>query len=184
MLHQSSRDRIPVHVFQFLKHLLLAPHIEIVDRSAVTHDIDPSLPETGKFRTSFPESKLHLCRHLPSVFGTQFSRHPQFQNVHNRRRRSALRFSHQEMHVLRHNHISHDQKPIFRPNLIQDPQENIPRAGRTEQRKPSVTAEGKEVKIFPSIIAFQILWHERKKRPHLSLRERWGTLVPAFPGDV
>ncbi len=98
-LHQSALYRIAMDVSQLFDSLVLRPNVEI---------IEARLPDGHRF------ARRSLCRMaLPAPWHRSL-RESLFHTLHRGRRRSYLRLAHEQVKVLRHDHVSqHNEAMLF-----------------------------------------------------------------------
>src|SRR4029077_13392066 len=102
-------------------------------------------------------------------------RHPLLQNLQNGRHPSFWRFAQQQMHVIRHDHVTHQQKLEFRADFCKDFDEQIPCPDRLQITAAVVTAKSNKVKGFLTVMTVQALRHrKRAARPTLANPTRKG----------
>ena len=132
---QSPRDRIAMHVLEFLASLFRAVHVEIVKSR---------LPETRRLRQSVKCERLLDRGHFSAP-----AAHPlgdaQFEAMHHRGWVARFRLADQQVHVLRHDYVADYNEAVLGSNLFERAHERVPRARRSQQRQPAVTTEGDEV---------------------------------------
>jgi hypothetical protein len=163
MLHQLSRYRVRVHVFELLANFLLAPHIEV---------IKSGLPETRK--TFIPSCKCEAqlpCRRAPYA-SPEIPRNALLQHFQDDRWRGFRRFADEQVHVIGHDHVADQQEIVPFTNLAESVHEKISPLLGMEQRQPPITTEREEVQITSSIVTFQSLRHDKTptRKP-----DAWGT---------
>src|SRR5208283_4673058 len=123
MAHQSARHRVAVHVVQLLSFLPVRVHVEV---------IKTRLPKAARSFRLFRKGQPHLFLGCVSPLPSHFLRHALLQHLQHRRRCAFLRFADQQMHVLRHHHITHQQKAILRADARQFAHKQIPRTRRLQ----------------------------------------------------
>src|SRR5581483_6773064 len=74
---------------------------------------------------------------------------------------------HQQMDMLRHNHISNDHQLIFLANSFQRTQKKITSCRQSQEWQATVTTESDEMKVTSAIETFEPAWH-------------WGSLPTPF----
>jgi len=156
MSHQPADNRIRVHVLQFFIFLLVAIDIEIVK---------PRLPKLWQLLKESRKRDPQLpsrCRTpvLPHLLG-----HALLQHLQHRRRRRLLRLADQQVHVIRHHHISRKQKSVFPSHLAKFFYKQISRARRAKEWHPSVTTKCDKVQLPLAVVALQSLRHHTPKPP-------------------
>jgi len=145
-----------VHVLQFFIFLLVAIDIEIVK---------PRLPKLWQLLKESRKRDPQLpsrCRTpvLPHLLG-----HALLQHLQHRRRRRLLRLADQQVHVIRHHHISRKQKSVFPSHLAKFFYKQISRARRAKEWHPSVTTKCDKVQLPLAVVALQSLRHHTPKPP-------------------
>ncbi len=148
VFHQSSYHRIRMHVVQLLFYFPTAPNVEI---------IKPSLPKP-LLSVLLRKRKPQLTPHAPPLCSHR-SRHSLLQYLDHLRRRTLGRFAQQEMHVLRHQHISDKLEPVPLSHFPKNLHKKIFGADGPQQRPPFVTTECDEVQIPSPVVPFQFVLH-------------------------
>src|SRR6266849_8820899 len=155
MIHQFSRNRIPVHIVELLAKFLFAPNIEV---------IEPGLPESRQISDTFGKREAQLpCRRAASL-SPQVPRDALLQHLQDNRWRVFLRLADEQMHVIRHNHVSDQQESVTFTNLAEGLDEEVSRPQGVEQRQPPIAAEREEMYMAVSVVALQTLRHDAN--PH------------------
>ena len=132
--NQSPLYRIPVHVPQLLLCLLRIVHVEVVVAPL------PELP-------------------LPRLL--QQSRSSLLQHLYCRCERAYVRFAHEKMNVLRHQHIPSHNEFIVRPCLFELLLEYRISPPPREKWEAMETAERDEVKTTGLLNPNETFWHGR-----------------------
>jgi hypothetical protein len=125
MLHQLSRYRVRVHVFELLANFFLAPNIEV---------IESGLPETRK--TFVPSCKCEAqlpCRRAP-LASPEILRNALLQHFQNDRWRGLGGFADQQVHVIGHDHVADQQEIVSLTNLAESVHEEVSPLLGIEQR--------------------------------------------------
>ena len=144
MVHQSSRNRVSMFVFQLLLHFLRASYIEIVEtflsksRQLVLRERQLQLPR----RLLSPSSPAELARNA-LLHRLQYSR-----------RSAHRRLAHQQVNVVRHHHISDDGESVPLPHLAENPHDQVSRLCAPQKRQPPITTEGDEMQVAPAVVSF------------------------------
>ena len=165
LFNQPPQYRIAVHVAQLFDSLLFAPNVEV---------IVPPLPERFAAAALQP-ARSALLEHL--------QRH--------RHRRSAG-FAQQQMHVLRHHHVTGNRKLIPQANALQFLLKDGSCPRRAQFRLPPITTEGDEMKrtallvpnkpaghgaeilqLAPAIPTLRAQDARRMGHPHLLQKKEW-----------
>jgi hypothetical protein len=155
MTYQFPHHRIRMHVLQFFFHLLRTPHIEIVK---------PPLPESRPTVPVPRKRQGQLSKRRSPRLPAQGPGNFLFQNLQRFRWRNFLGFTHQQVNVFRHHHISNNVKSVPRTHFIEYLYKAIARPPRSKKRTSPITTEGHEVKIAQSVITPQRVAHRRKTR--------------------
>ena len=92
-------------------------------------------------------------------------------HLHDRRRRSRLRFANQQMKVLGHDHVPDDHKPVLLPCLFQDFQKPVAAARAPQIRPVRMTATGDEVEVSVAVVTVKAVGHRRTLLQKLGGRE-------------
>ena len=158
MFHQPSHYWIGVQVVQLFLQLSRAPYIEIVE---------PALPEPFEPVPFLGKRKPQLCSCSSSPF-----------LPHHLRGIALRRLADQQVHMLRHDHVSDQQKRIALPHFRKNLHKQVPGPHRLQQRPPLETTECDEVQIFLAVVAPELVFHEAKKSAPFENHKRCGT--PSF----
>jgi len=156
MLHQFLLHWIGVHVVEFLFCFFLAVNIEI---------IKPALPETPQFRSFLRTLTSNLFIGCAAGFPPQFSGYPLFKDLQNSRRSQTPRFAHQQVHMLRHHHVTENLKLVSFPNFTQDLHEQIPFRCRRKKLPPLVTTKGNKMEVAPARVPLGFNSQQEKQSP-------------------
>jgi hypothetical protein len=163
-LHQSARDRIAMHVAQFLDALLLGPNVEVVEAR---------LPEAlgdGVWE------KSHL-----QIFPTPLPLYPPrdalLQCLDHGRKIIALGFADEKMNVLGHDDVADHGELIVAGGLFKSAEEHVAPRRLGEELPASVATERDEVQVVGTVVAFEAAWHEgRDSTPNSHTNKFvWGT---------
>ncbi len=129
MLHQLSCNWIRMHIVKLLAKFLSAPNIEV---------IESGLPESWQISDTFCKREAQLpCRRTASL-SPQIPRNPLLQHLQDNRWRGFLRLADEQMHVIRHNHVSDQQEFVTFTNLAKGLDEEVSRPQGVEQWQPPI----------------------------------------------
>jgi hypothetical protein len=87
------------------------------------------------------------------------------QHLHHRRRSSPLRFAHEQMKMLRHDHISDHHKIVAAAHLSNTCMKRDRRIARIQHRASPITTGGEEMQISSAVVASQTLGHREIVSP-------------------
>jgi hypothetical protein len=164
-----------VHVFQFLSPLFRAVDVEVV--------ISP-LPEAAQFAGCVWEVQRELALG-PAFPGTHRARHPLLQDLDKLRQISLAGLAEEQVHVLRHHHISNEKRSAAVTHFSQSLQEQSASPDGAQERSSLVATEGDEMQVSMSMMAFEFSGLEEKNVPTLSKnRKVWGTLALLLPSEL
>src|SRR6266571_4737292 len=136
MLHQLSCNWIRMHIVKLLAKFLFAPNIEV---------IESGLPESWHVPHTSRKREAQLrCRGTASPF-PQIPRDALLQDLQDNRWRVFLRLADEQMHVIRHNHVSDQQELITFTNLAKGLDEEVSRPRGVEQWQPPIATKREEV---------------------------------------
>jgi hypothetical protein len=124
-LRQPTFHRIPMHIVQLLQPLITRVNIKVVISS------------------------------LPEVPLLAPSRHRQLQRLPANIQRGNARFTHQQMNMLRHNHIPHYLKLIPAPNTIQPILKQISSSRHTQIPLSSIATKSYKMKVSLVLISLE-----------------------------
>src|SRR5450631_113845 len=139
-----------MHVAQFLHSLVLGPHVEI---------IKARLPDGHRLRSlsgiAPPAARHHrLCKAL-------------LYTLHRRRWGPDLRFTHQQVKVFGHEHVTQHHEAMLLADLFENLQEQIAAPVRA-QPALSLMAAARDVMQMPgSVVTLKACWHAGMLRTNL-----------------
>ena len=135
-----------MHVTQFFNPLLRSRDVEIIEALLPDRPGESAgAPRIRGFRMSGLTVK-QLCKSLLDDF--------QYNG-----RIAHIRLGDQEVKVLGHDDVADHHKSIFLPCTLQNAQEEIAARAGSQLRPPLVAATGYEMKIVPTVPAFQTFRH-------------------------
>lgn len=130
-----------MHVARLLGALVPVPHDKIVEAP---------LPDTALLKNRVPQTSVRTVQSL-SEFLQQFAGVALLEHLQNDRMILFVRFGQEEVHMLRHDHISNDNNSVADSGFFEDAQEEVTTLRRTWQRTAMVTTEGDEVKTSGTV---------------------------------
>lgn len=146
--HESTLDRVAMHVTQLFHALLFGEYHEVV--KAVLPDM-----VLGGDPRGLDLSRMGGRTHLPQEAACESL----FYGLHDDRWVAALRFTQQEMNMLGHDYVAHDHKTIAPPNLLQDLEKQVAIQRAAEQWTALVATLGDEVEVSGAIVAVESVRH-------------------------
>ena len=145
MTGQFPFQRIHVHVVKLFDSLLQPLHVEIMEAT---------LPETRQRVLGVRKIQLELCGWLP-LFASQAARDALFQDLNHDGGRTFGRLGNEKMNVLGHDHIAKDTEDIASAHSFESALEEFRDLSAGRIRKPVVTTEGEEMKVFTLLEPFE-----------------------------
>src|SRR5882724_1517446 len=156
VFYQSTGQRIAVHVIQFLPFLPVGVHVEVVKAR---------LPEGSRPLRRFWKGEPELSRGAFVLWPPQFPGNPLFQHLQHRGRCAFVWLADQEMHVLRHDHISNKRESVLGAHSRKLANKYIPGALGFQQGEATITTKRQKVQMTPAVMALQPFWHRRPQDP-------------------
>src|SRR6266852_1608069 len=104
MLDQSPAYRVTMHVLEFLSYFPSCVYVEIVK---------PRFPEAARILLRLGKVQAQLSPRWASPLLPHFARHSLLQHLQHRRRRAPPRLTDEQMHMLRHDHVTQKQETVF-----------------------------------------------------------------------
>ena len=123
---EATSYRVAMDIAQLLSLFRGGAHIEIVI-------------------TNLPE------RFLPGLFGNG-----SLERLNGARESAALWLGYEQMHMLRHDHITKNMEDVSPSRLLQRSLEQVARRLAAEVRKPMVTTEGDEMEITCQLVTLEL----------------------------
>src|ERR1700730_6438458 len=127
-----------MHVLEFLSYFPFGVYVEIVK---------PRLPEAARILLRLGKVQAKLSPRRASPLLPHFARHALLQHLQHCRRRAPPRLAEQQMHVLRHDHVTQKQETVFPADSHEFSHKKIPCAAASQKREPPVATEGDEAQI-------------------------------------
>ena len=109
---------------------------------------------------SAPNPRIDPAVAGPSAFSWQQGpRRALLQHLHHRRWSSNLRFSYQQVKMLRHDHVPDNHEPVALPRLFQNREEAVAAALRAQKRQSPVARASDKVQVMRAVGAMQSAGH-------------------------
>src|SRR5690242_838864 len=138
--NQAALYWIAMHVAQFLHALLLRPRVVVV-KAAV--------PDLTLLKRIGPELARSYLRAEP---GQYLVRKALFQDFHHYRGIASIRLGHEEMEVLRHDHVADHDETVILAGALQNLQKQTAAIRLGQERPPLITTAGDEVEVSPTVV--------------------------------
>src|SRR5713101_6262187 len=151
-----------MHVLEFLSYFPFCVYVEIVK---------PRLPEAARILLRLGKVQAQLSSRWASPLLPHFARHSLLQHLQHRRRRASPRLADQQMHMLRHDHVTQKPETVFPADAREFSHKKISRTTASQKRQPPVATEGDEVQIASAVVTLQ---SRRHRNDRASGNERFG----------
>ena len=147
--HQSTLDRVAVHVAQLLDALSFTPHVEVIE-TFLPHRVGDRIPECGLGGD---------CGFAATV---QLAREALLDDLHDHRGVAEFGLGDEPVEVFGHEDVSVDHEAVFAAGLFEDLEEEVAPPGGVELGLATVATASDEVQVLGAVVTDESLGHGGK----------------------